>query len=158
MHKHYGYLAGTDQQRLDELLEAFTDRQVKAVFAVRGGYGTLRLLDKIAYRVIRKNPKIFLGFSDITGVQLAFLKKASLPSLHVNLASLRHEYTQDIFRQMVFGAKAVSLGFETGFTPQPAIIVPGKARGLLTGGNLSLLTSLICTDFLPSISSKIVFI
>ncbi len=158
VHKHYGYLAGTDEQRLAELLEAFTDPQVKAVFAVRGGYGTLRLLDKIPYRVIRRNPKIFLGFSDITGLQMAFLKKASLPSLHVNLASLKHEYTQDIFRQMVMEAQPVELPFETGFTPRPSVIVPGKARGMLIGGNLSLLVSLIGTGFLPSMRGKIVFI
>ena len=158
VHKHYGYLAGTDQERLQELLEAYTDPQIKAVFAIRGGYGTLRLLDKIPYKLIAKNPKLLLGFSDITALQMAFLKKARLPSLHVNLSSLEHEYTRKIFEQIVFQQDKPVLKFETDFTPKPNVIVPGQAEGLIAGGNLSLLSALCGTGYLPKFKGKIVFI
>ena len=158
VHKHYGYLAGTDQERLQELVEAYTDPQVKAVFTIRGGYGTLRLLDKIPYKLIAKNPKLLLGFSDITALQMAFLKKAGLPSLHVNLVALEHEYTRKIFEKLVFNRAKPVLKFETDFTPKPNVIVHGQAEGQIVGGNLSLLSALSGTGFLPKFKGKIVFI
>ncbi len=158
VHKHYGYLAGTDQERLEELIEAYQNPAIKGVFAIRGGYGTLRLLDKIQYEIIEENPKILLGFSDITALQIAIYKKVKLPSLHTNLSSLAHQYTQEIFKKIVFEKKRVTLDFHTDFTPQPSTIVAGEAKGILIGGNLTLLTSLIGTKFLPRFKGKIVFL
>ncbi|NWG27211.1 MAG: LD-carboxypeptidase, partial [Ignavibacteriaceae bacterium] len=72
--KTRGYLAGTDSERVDDIHQMFADKKVKAVFCLRGGYGAFRLLDKIDYKLIRNNPKIFVGFSEITSLQMAFLK------------------------------------------------------------------------------------
>ena len=76
--KRTGYLAGSIEERLDDLHEMFRDPEVKAVFAVRGGYGSAQLLDRIDYDLIRNHPKIFLGFSDITALHLAIGKRTGL--------------------------------------------------------------------------------
>ncbi len=68
-----GYLAGTDEERVDDIHQMFSDKKVKAIFCLRGGYGASRLLDKIDYKLIQNNPKIFVGFSEITALQMAFL-------------------------------------------------------------------------------------
>ena len=70
--KRYGYLAGSDNERLADLHEAFENNEVKAIFCIRGGYGATRILNRINYDLIRKNPKIFVGFSDITALHTAF--------------------------------------------------------------------------------------
>ena len=76
--KNHGYLAGTDQERVDDIHTMFKDKNVKAIFTLRGGYGAFRLLDRIDYRIIKNNPKIFVGYSEITALQMAFLEKAGL--------------------------------------------------------------------------------
>src|SRR6185369_6301204 len=73
-----GYLGGTDQERASDVNAMFADSEVRAVFAVRGGYGTPRLLPLIDYEAVKANPKIFVGFSDITALQLALLQKTRL--------------------------------------------------------------------------------
>lgn len=77
-----GYLAGSDERRADELMEAFLDPEVKAIFPGTGGYGRMRILDLLDYKKIRKNPKIVIGFSDITGLHLALNGKAGLITYH----------------------------------------------------------------------------
>ncbi|MEW6701873.1 MAG: LD-carboxypeptidase, partial [Bacteroidota bacterium] len=67
-----GYLAGSDAQRLADLHEMFKNKNIKAIFSIRGGYGSARLLDKIDYKLVRSNPKIFVGYSDINALQMAF--------------------------------------------------------------------------------------
>ena len=67
-----GYLAGDDKQRVSDLHDMFLDKDVKAIFCTRGGFGSTRILDKIDYAIVKKNPKIFIGYSDITALQLAF--------------------------------------------------------------------------------------
>ena len=69
--RRWGYLAGSDAQRAEELMDFFQDRTIKAIFPGTGGYGTTRILDLLDYAIIRSNPKIFIGFSDITGVHIA---------------------------------------------------------------------------------------
>jgi muramoyltetrapeptide carboxypeptidase len=80
--KRWGYLAGSDRDRASDLMKLFTDRKVKAIVCVRGGYGTSRLLPLLDYRAIRASPKIFIGYSDITSLHCALLAKANLVSFH----------------------------------------------------------------------------
>ena len=80
--KRSGYLGGTVEERLDDLHDMFRDPEVKGVFAIRGGYGSEQLLDRIDYDLIRANPKIFLGYSDITALHLAIQKRAGLVTFH----------------------------------------------------------------------------
>ena len=80
--KRWGFLAGSDRDRAGDLMKMFADRKVKAIICVRGGYGTARLLPLLDYRTIRANPKIFIGYSDITSLHCAFLVKSNLVSFH----------------------------------------------------------------------------
>ncbi|MCX6916081.1 MAG: LD-carboxypeptidase [Verrucomicrobia bacterium] len=80
--KRWGFLAGSDRHRAGDLMKMFTDRKVQAIMCVRGGYGTARLLPLLDYRAIRANPKIFIGYSDITSLHCAFLAKSNLVSFH----------------------------------------------------------------------------
>ncbi len=80
--KRLGFLAGNDCDRARDLMRMFTDRKVKAIICVRGGYGTSRLLPRLDYRTIRTNPKIFVGYSDITSLHCAFLVKSDLVTFH----------------------------------------------------------------------------
>src|SRR6266404_8954602 len=82
LRKKQGFLAGSDEERLGDLMSMFRDPEVKAILCVRGGYGTARLLPLLDYKVIRANPKIFVGYSDITSLHCAFLKKANLVTFH----------------------------------------------------------------------------
>jgi len=93
--KRWGYLAGTDRERASDLMSMFTDKNVNAIICVRGGYGTGRLLPLLDYKAIGANPKIFLGYSDITSVHCAFLEKANLISFHGPM--LNSDFIKDDF-------------------------------------------------------------
>ena len=76
------FLAGHDRERAGDVMDMFSDRKVKGIVCLRGGYGTPRILNLLDYEVIRRNPKVFVGFSDITALHCAFLKKSNLLSFH----------------------------------------------------------------------------
>lgn len=153
-----GYLAGSDKRRARELMQAFTDRKVKAIFAARGGYGTMRILDRLDYDVIRANPKIVTGFSDITGLHLALNRQAGLVTFHAptSLWLLADEgeevsFTERYFFMAIAEQEAVR---QRGYTieipddaPRPATLGRGRARGRLVGGNLSLISALEGTPY-----------
>jgi muramoyltetrapeptide carboxypeptidase len=153
--KRYGYLAGSDNERLADLHEAFENNEVKAIFCIRGGYGATRIIDRINYDLIRKNPKIFVGFSDITALHTAFYTKTGLVGIHgIVGASEFSEYTLQQLNDLLFDSlQNYSLSCQWN-----DIIVHGGAKGTSIGGNLSLLVSLIGTEFLPDFKDKIVFI
>jgi muramoyltetrapeptide carboxypeptidase len=152
--KRLGYLGGTDQERLDDLHEMFRDPQVKAVWAIRGGYGSTHLLDRIDYGLLRSNPKIFLGYSDITALHLAIHRRAGLVTFHgpVVLGDFS-SYTQAAFRRALFSADplgTVTNPPETNpLRPTHPLrtVRPGKARGRLIGGNLSLISRTMGTPY-----------
>src|SRR5438105_9735678 len=93
--KQSGYLGGSIAERVDDLHAMFRDRDVSGIFAIRGGYGSAQLLDHIDYGLIRSNPKVFLGYSDITALHLALNKKAGLVTFHGPVVLSRFtDYTQ----------------------------------------------------------------
>jgi muramoyltetrapeptide carboxypeptidase len=152
--KRDGYLGGSIEERLDDLHSMFADPAVNAIFALRGGYGSAQLLDRIDYGLIRKNPKIFLGYSDITALHLAIGKRSGLVTFHGPVALSEFTgYTQKHFRQALFETApigAVTNPTETNelrpaHTLRP--IRPGKARGRLVGGNLTLIATTMGTPF-----------
>jgi len=163
--KQTGYVGGTIAQRLSDLHDMFRDPEVKAVFTIRGGYGSGQLLDDIDYDLIRRNPKIFVGFSDITAMHLAIHKKTGLVTFHgpVTLSKFTG-YTQEHFRKAMFDSKPI------GSVTNPPLsdplwpshtlrtVKPGKARGPLIGGNLSLIASLMGTPYEIDTRGKILFI
>lgn len=152
--KKSGYLGGSIEERLEDLHSMFADKSVDAVFAIRGGYGSAQLLDGIDYDLLRRNPKIFLGFSDITAMHLAIQKRAGLVTFHGPVAlSDFSEYTQKHFRRALF--ETAPLGTLTNppdsnpLRPSHTLrkIRGGRARGPLVGGNLTLISTTMGTPF-----------
>src|SRR5215813_102537 len=106
--KREGYLGGSIEERLEDLHAMFADPAVNAIFAIRGGYGAAQLLDRIDYDLIRRNPKIFLGYSDITALHLAIQKRAGLVTFHGPVAlSDFSDYTQKHFRRTLLETSPV---------------------------------------------------
>jgi muramoyltetrapeptide carboxypeptidase len=144
----------------------FADPQVRAVFAVRGGWGCARILPRLDFAMIRKNPKLLVGFSDITALHLAFAAKAGFTTIHgPNAASSWGAYSWDAFRAVAFDAGTPTLSNPLGHEDRMAqragrirTFRPGVARGRLLGGNLTVLAALIGTAYLPDFSGAILFI
>lgn len=142
------YLAGNDRERVADLENAFLDNQVKAIICARGGYGAIRIINKINYELIRQNPKIFCGYSDVTVFNAMFLKNAGLITYSGAMAQPDFGGELDEYTEKMF--------FE-GLTSDNLRITPefsysyksGDAEGILFGGNLSTLTSLCGMDFIP---------
>ena len=160
----HGFLAGSDRERAGDLMEMFTDKNVKAVICLRGGYGAARLLDLLDYRVIRRNPKIFSGFSDITSLHCAFAKKVNLITFHAPMlngglqAKDLPDFTRAAFFRTVTEAKApgsIMAGYEQ---KTVSTLRCGVAEGQLIGGNLSVLCAAVGTPYEPSFKGKILFI
>lgn len=153
----YGYLAGDDQRRANELMEAFLDPNVDAVFPGTGGYGTMRILERLDYAAIRANPKLFIGFSDITGLHLALSQHAGLVTYHspnpewglgsaANIPPFSGKY---FFKAIEEGPGSDGYVIEVlPDAPQPvAWGKRGRAQGRLTGGNLSLISAMMGTPY-----------
>ncbi len=153
------------QARLDDLHEMFRNPEIKAVFAVRGGYGSGQLLDRIDYDLIRRNPKIFAGYSDITAMHLAINKNSRLVTFHGPVILSRFtDYTQQNFRRALFQTEP--LGQLT--NPKEAnelrpthvlrTVQKGVANGRLVGGNLSLVCETVGTPYEIETRGKILFL
>jgi len=155
----YGYLAGTDEERAEDLNDMIRDRRVRAVFAVRGGYGTPRLLHLVDYRAMRRDPKILVGYSDITGLQLALLKKTGMvtfsgPMVAVEMWDSIDGFTEETFWRIVTSASRIGRLQN----PDGEPLTPfnkGVASGPLVGGNFSLLASLMGTVYLPDLRNAL---
>lgn len=157
-----GYLAGTDEERLNDLHEMFLNKDVKAIFSIRGGYGTIRFLDKVNYNLIKRNPKIFVGYSDITALQLAIFHKTGLitfagPMAAVDFAGDIDPFTEENFWKMVTSPKPFGK-FKNPPHERISFISVGKAKGRLLGGNLSLVNSLLGTPYLPKLDKSLLFL
>lgn len=148
----YGYFAGTDMMRATDINNYFNDDEVDAILCLRGGYGSARILDKLNYDAIRRHPKLFIGFSDITALHAALEQGSHLVTLHgPMLTSFKKKGTEADYSRENF-AKAISGDLYPGEIHMPkgrALkgIKPGKAEGKLIGGNLSVLTSLLGTPY-----------
>jgi muramoyltetrapeptide carboxypeptidase len=149
-----GYLGGTVRERVEDLHAMFADPEVKAVFCIRGGYGAAMLLDSIDYGLIRRNPKIFAGYSDITALHLAIHRMARLVTFHgpVVLSGLS-DFTLEHFRRALFETKPLG---RLANPPEPRpirprhpwrAVRPGRARGPLAGGNLTLISATLGTPY-----------
>ena len=158
-----GFIAGTDRERATDVMAMFTDKKVKAIICIRGGYGASRILDRLDYKVIRRNPKILSGYSDITSLHCALMTKAGLMSIHAPMLNGAladpkvPEFTKKSFFRTVMEAKpsgSICEGYE-GKTV--SILRGGIAEGRLIGGNLSLLCASLGTPFAPSFKGKIIF-
>ena len=162
----YGYLAGTDEQRLADLHWAFGDPEIEAIWCIRGGYGCTRLLPKVDFELIRDNPKPFIGYSDVTALHLAIRQKTGLVTFHGPVAvaefpenTLRHFRAALVEPVLNYAIPAPGEAEQLpGEEYRPYVITSGTARGKLTGGNLSLLAAMVGTPIFPSFKNKIAFI
>ncbi|MFN3781880.1 MAG: LD-carboxypeptidase, partial [Candidatus Kapaibacteriota bacterium] len=149
-----GYRTRSPQERVDELMAMFLDSDVRAIFSIRGGYGSAQLLDKIDYSIVRSNPKIFLGYSDITSLHIALNKFANLITFHGPvLLSAFSKYTFESLRTILFGINKkpiIQNPVETDTVRANHYIRginPGKVSGVVIGGNLSIICSLLGTPY-----------
>jgi muramoyltetrapeptide carboxypeptidase len=151
-----GYLAGNDEARLEDLHGMLQDPQIKAIFCARGGYGSLRLLDGIDYNLIQNNPKILVGYSDITALLMAITVKTALITFHgpmVRDLGCGHQNNWERLLKLLTSDKPIKLDLNECSAP-----LPGKAKGTLMGGNLSLICHLLGTPFMPPLDSCILFL
>ena len=154
-----GFLAGTDAQRVDDLHNMFSDDSVRAVFCGRGGYGSARLLPMLDYDLIRNNPKIFMGFSDITALLFGIHQQTGLRVYHGPMGTSDYTpTTEKYFRKFLLDNPAEVVIQPRDGGEQMEVIRPGKASGELIGGNLSLLVALVGTPYDISYEGKVVFI
>jgi muramoyltetrapeptide carboxypeptidase len=161
--KRWGFLAGSDRERAADLMGMFLDPEVKAVLCLRGGYGSSRLLPLLDYRAIRAHPKILVGYSDITSLHCALLRRSNLVSFHGPMPNSDFikarcpEFTRRSFlRTLMEPAPAGSIG--RGYPGKTvSVLRPGRVSGPLVGGNLSLLCATLGTPYLPSFKDKILF-
>jgi muramoyltetrapeptide carboxypeptidase len=180
--QRHGYLAGSDRERASDVMQMFTDRRVRGILCVRGGYGTARLLPLLDYRVIRAHAKVFVGYSDITSLHCAFLTRANLISFHGPMlnSDLNHadlpDFTKQSFLRTLGAPASLSASNFVPFRNTPAglpalpgiaqgyrrktikILRGGVARGQLIGGNLTLLCTTIGTPWQPPFRGRILFL
>ena len=164
-----GYLAGEDAHRAKDINRMFADPGVHGIIALRGGYGTPRILPYLDYGTIAANPKVLMGYSDLTALLTAISVKTGLVTFHGPMANQEFSaYTLAQFKQVLVEAQPdVILAHPPPFEAVPGKVehdnrltrlVPGKARGALVGGNLSLLTKLMGTPYEPDFTGKILFL
>ncbi|MFY0652001.1 MAG: LD-carboxypeptidase [Cyclobacteriaceae bacterium] len=161
-----GFLAGTDQQRLKDIHTMFEDGEVKGVVCARGGYGSGRLLPHIDYELIKSNPKVLVGYSDITALLFAVHAKTGLVCFHGPVgASEYSDFTTDQFKKVLLKGKGnVKVSRPKDWKQleekefEPLVINDGIAAGSLVGGNLSLMVSVMGTSYDLSYKNKLVFI
>lgn len=162
----YGHFAGTDQQRAHDLNAMFADPEVDGIFALTGGSGCTRIVDLLDYPLIQRNPKFFGGFSDITVLLNAIHQRTGLVTFHSPTASSAwNPYSLDNFRRIVMRGEATTLVNPIAEEELPTqrkfrtrTIVPGRARGRLIGGNLTVLATLAGTRHWPNLDGAILFV
>ena len=160
----FGYFSGSDRDRAADLNAMFADDSVRAIFAVRGGWGSARLLPLLDWDLIRAKPKLLIGSSDITALHLAFATRAGFPTLHAPNVSNRWEaISWNSFYRQAFTGEVPVLGVpdeedRTQERWRTTTLRPGKARGRLLGGNLTVLSTLMGTPWLPDFTGAILFL
>ena len=146
-----GYFAGTDEQRASDFNAALRDDAIDAIWCLRGGYGTMRILDAIDYDAAARRPKPVIGYSDITALHSALAVRSEIVTYHgpTARAALSSFSRESLKCALVHG------GDSCGTAPQARVLVPGTAQGMLAGGNLALLGALVGTRFAPRFTDAI---
>lgn len=156
----HGYLAGTDRQRAADINAAFADNSIDGIITIRGGYGIPRILPLLDFQMIRRHPKFFGGYSDVTALHTALNQLGGFCSYHMPMlgawAGGLDEYTLSFVRAMLFAGRVDNYD-DPKDAPARRTLVPGKAEGVLCGGNLSLLASSMGTPWELDTRGKILF-
>lgn len=162
----YGHLAGTDAGRAADINAMFADKAVRGIVCVRGGSGAARLLPRLDYDTIRRNPKTLLGYSDITALHSAINAKTGLVTFHGPIGSGSwNTFNVDQFQRMFFNRELMQFAnkVEAGDELVPRrnrtiTITGGTARGALVGGNLAVLTAIAGSPYVPDFRGRILFL
>ena len=163
-----GYFSGTDQERADDINELFANPEVKGIMAVKGGCGCTRILNLLDYQTIRKNPKVIMGFSDVTALLSAIHQETGLITFHGPVSQTIYiDYNAMQFRRLIMNPRNTTLIESSSDDlklsaekPEYAryTITPGQAEGQLAGGNLSVLASMTGAKYQLNGKGKIIFI
>ena len=174
------YKCASISERVEDLMEAFLDKNVKAILTVIGGYNSNQLLKYIDYDVIKKNPKIFCGYSDITALSNAIYAKTGMVTFygpHFSSFGMKHgfDYTLEYFKKMFFEDKEINIKDSKLYSSDDKwyakqdereflsnegmqVLTHGVAEGQIIGGNLNTFVSLVGSEFMPSFKNKILFL
>lgn len=168
IYERNGYLAGQDMERAKDVNDMFADDSVDAIICLRGGYGSPRILPYLNYDIIRRNPKVIMGFSDVTALLNAIYVKTGLVTFHGPVAGQNFsDYTLEQFKQVLFEGEQSLVAKPPPFEVTEGqaekenritVINEGVARGPLIGGNLSLMVKLVDTPYEPSYENAILFL
>jgi muramoyltetrapeptide carboxypeptidase len=164
----YGYLGGKDKDRAEDINSFFGNRAIAALLPIKGGWGSSRILPYLDYQLIRKNPKIIVGFSDITALILGIHAKTGLVTFHGpnGLTSWRTNQTNN-FRRVLFAGETVTYQNQKDSDDENRLmqvkyriqtINPGIAKGKLIGGNLSVLSAIAGSPYVPNLDGAILFV
>lgn len=158
----HGYLAGTDEARLEDLNDFIRDPNVRGIFAIRGGYGTPRILEGVDYAALKRDPKIIVGYSDLTALQLAIFARTTMVTFSGPMAGVEmwkeiDPFTESHFWGMVEG-RSERIVLRNPSDHPARVLRGGTAEGTLIGGNLSLLQCLIGTQYLPALYGTVLAI
>ncbi len=153
-----GYLGGTDDLRLNDIHESFLDKDIDVIMCIRGGYGSMRIIDNIDFDIIKYNKKPFIGFSDITSLLIAFNQKCDLITYHGIMAGSSPYWDDFSLNSLmsVINKQNIEIINPKGFKLKS--LINGKASGKLTGGNLTLICSTLGTKYEIDTKNKILFI
>jgi muramoyltetrapeptide carboxypeptidase len=153
--ERYGYFSGTDQQRARDLNRFFENPDIDGIIAIRGGWGCARILPYLDFDMIARNPKVYCGFSDNTTLHMAFMSYCGFTSFHgPNGASEWTDLTKESFKSVIMrGEKSEYIS-----NSKVTTLFPGVAEGNLMGGNLTILTTSLGTDYQPDTTGSILFV
>jgi len=159
----YGYLAGKDIDRAQDINTMFADQSVNAIIAMRGGWGCNRILPWLNYPLIRSCAKIIMGYSDVTSLLLAINARSQLITFHGPVATSNwNPFTLDYIQRILFNGELVKMQNPSSSPDNSLVkiqvITPGRAKGKLIGGNLTTLTAMIGSIYLPSWQKSILFV
>ncbi|NLV88138.1 MAG: LD-carboxypeptidase [Tissierellia bacterium] len=162
VYERYGYLSGNDAVRAEDINSMFKDKEIDGIICIRGGYGTPRILDLIDYEIIKENPKVFVGYSDITALHIAFNQIAGLVTFHGPMAAsdmVRNfsDFSKDHLLKAIMDDEPLG-GISNPEGEEIITINGGIGEGEIIGGNLSLIVDTIGTPYEIDVKGKILFI
>jgi muramoyltetrapeptide carboxypeptidase len=167
MMERHGYLAGDDKTRAADINALFADKEVAAIHPIRGGWGSSRVLPYLDFDIIRRNPKILLGYSDITALLLSVHAKTRLVTFHGPIGMGRWDaFSIDYYKRVLFDGEVLTYQNKRDLSDRNALtqtefrvqtITAGTARGRLLGGNLTVLTAIVGSPYLPDWDNAILF-
>ena len=168
MRDRHGYLAGDDKARAEDINRFCADKSISAVLPIRGGWGSARVLPHLDFDTIKRNPKVLMGFSDITALHNSIQAKTGLITFHGPNGGGRWDaWSVDYVKRVLFGAEAVMMenpkttndrNVLTQIDNRTRTITPGKARGRIMGGNLTVLTAILGSSYVPDYKDAILFV